>query len=85
MIKLQPNIIDWMREFSGLLILLPNFNSFVTLSSDKSYTRMIESRSEYSSFCRDGTRLYFALDLLEIVSRFPIPEMQASIVRTYFP
>lgn len=85
MIKLQSNIIDRMREFRRLLILLPNFNSLVTLSSNESYARMVESGREYTPFCGNGPRLHFALDLLEIVSRFPIPEMQTSIVSPYYP
>ncbi len=68
MVKLESNIVDWMRKLSGLLVLLPNFNSLVALSRDQSDSRMIESGGEYSPFSRYGTRLHFTLNLLEIIS-----------------
>ena len=69
-----------MRLGCRSLVLLPDFDRLITLSSYHASGRPVEEDVKDGSLTRKRPRLQGGLDLLEIVARLPVEEVKRAIV-----
>lgn len=62
------------------LVLLPDFDRLVTLGSDHTSGGSVEEDVENGSLAGKGSRLERRLDLLEVVARIPVKEVEGTVV-----
>lgn len=69
-----------MRFLRGLIIRLPDLDSLISLTSNKTQTSTIKRRSHNTRLGFQRTRLSNSIDALELVPSLPIPEAHGAVI-----
>lgn len=69
-----------MRFFVGLFVLLVDLDGLVRFGGDEAATRLVEAKGVHAGLAVHGARLDGRLRPLEVVARFPVPEVKRTVV-----